>query len=99
MIRGSTPKHIFNLPIDTNNLSKIKIIYAQDDVILFTKEKDVCTCDGRVVSVRLTQEETFLFDCKKAVQIQIRAVTVGGDVLPSKIKLVSVGKCLDNEVL
>lgn len=99
MIRGSTPTHIFNLPIDTALLSKIRIIYAQDDEILFTKEKDVCACDGCRISVKLTQEETFMFDCKKSVQIQIRAATTAGDVVPSKIKLVSVEKCLDNEVL
>jgi hypothetical protein len=99
MIRGSTPTHIFNLPIDTSLLSKIRIIYAQDDKVLFKKEKDACQCEGCKVSVKLTQEETFLFDCTKAVQIQIRAATVAGDVVPSKLKLVSVEKCLDNEVL
>lgn len=99
MIRGSTPTHNFKLPIETDTLDKIRIIYAQDDNILFVKEKDDCTCDGSTISVKLTQEETFKFDCKKSVQIQIRVKTINGDVIPSKEKLVSVEKCLDNEVI
>ena len=99
MIRGSTPTHRFKLPIDTKNLSKIKIIYAQADEILFEKDLNACTCDGDVVTVKLTQEETFKFDCKKDVQIQLRVRTTSGDVIPSNIKIVDVGKCLDDEVL
>lgn len=98
-MRGTTPIHKFTLPIDTALLCKIKIIYAQDDNELLTKRDCDCTCDGRTITVKLTQEETFLFDCKKSVQIQLRAKTHDGDAVKSKIKLVSVGKCLDNEVI
>lgn len=99
MIRGSTPTHNFILPTDTKNFSKIKITYAQDDNILFEKDLNSCKCDGNIVTVKLTQEETFLLDCKKDVQIQMRVRTLNGDVIPSIIKLVDVGKCLDDEVL
>lgn len=99
MIRGSTPTHNFKLPIETDKIEKIRILYAQDDTVLFVKEIDDCKCDGCNVSVTLTQEETFKFNCKKLVQIQLRIKTINGDVIPSKETLVSVEKCLDNEVL
>lgn len=99
MIRGTTPTHIYTLPIDTALLSELKIIYAQADNILFEKVAAHCQMTENTASVTLTQEETFLFDCKMPVQIQVRALTVAGVALASPITLISVEKCLDNEVL
>lgn len=99
MIRGSTPTHKLKLPIDTSLLGNLKIVYSQDDKQVLTKYLKDCTLDGNIALVKLTQEETFLFDCKKDVEIQIRAKTLGGDVVPSKPKIISVEKCLDDEVL
>ena len=96
---GSTPTHTFTLPFGTDILRNFKITYGQDDKILITKYLANCECDGCTVKLRLSQEETFLFDSDKAVQIQMRVVTLGGDVIPSKVKLVEVDKCLDREVL
>lgn len=99
MIRGSTPTHIFTLPFDMGDADKVKIIYAQDDNILLTKERNACKIESNVVSVKLSQEETLLFDCKKQVQIQIRVLTAGEDSLVSDIIHVSVAKCLESEVM
>lgn len=99
MMRGTTPTHIFTLPFEANLLSNIRIIYTQGDEQVFVKEVKDCNIDGNTVTVRLTQEETFLFDCKKYVEIQVRALTHGGDVLNSNIMKESVERCLDNEVI
>ena len=99
MIRGTTPTHVFTLPFDTDLVKKVKVIYAQDDEIIVTKESAACECAGNVVTVKLTQEETLKFNCKKSVQIQMRILTKGGDALASEIKLVDVEKCLESEVL
>lgn len=99
MIRGTTPLHVFTLPLDTALCSKIKIIYAQDDEIVLTKTNDECDLNGNTVSVRLTQKETFLFDSDKHVQIQVRVLTATGEALVSGIKCIDVGKCLESEVL
>jgi hypothetical protein len=97
LIRGTTPLHIFTLPFDTEQIDKVRIIYAQDDRVIFTKEQ--CKCEGKVVSVKLTQEETLKFDCRKKVQIQMRILTKDGDALVSAIRSVVVEKCLESEVL
>ena len=99
MIRGTTPTHKFELPFDTAMLKEIKIIYGQDDNVLFAKRLSDCDLDGNMVSVTLAQEDTLQFNSEKLVQIQIRALTINGDAPATKIMLKSVYMCLDDEVL
>ena len=99
MIRGTTPTHTFNIPFDTSMVKEVKVTYAQDDTVVLEKRTSDCELDGQRIIVTLTQEDTFLFDCKKAVEIQIRVLTVGGDALGSVPEKVGVSKCLDDEVL
>ena len=99
MIRGTTPTHTFTLPFDVSNISKLKIIYAQNDSQIFCKGIEDCKLNGNTVSVSLTQSETLKFDHKKMVQIQLRVLSGGGDSLVSNVFNTSVGECLDNEVL
>lgn len=99
MIRGTTPEHKFTIPFDTALVDKVKIIYAQDDVVVFEKETADCVLDGMTVTTRLTQEDTLKLDHKKAVQIQLRILTTGGQALASIIEKVGVSQLLDDEVL
>lgn len=99
MIRGTTPTHIFTLPFETKLISNIRIIYTQGGERILVKEIGDCQLDGSTVTVRLTQEETFRFDCNKYVEIQVRALTHGGDALNSEIYKTSVERCLDTEVI
>jgi hypothetical protein len=99
MIRGTTPTHTFNIPFDTSLVDEVKITYAQEDEIILTKGTTDCTLENNAIKVTLSQEDTFKFDHAKAVQIQIRILTVGGEALASVIEKVGVSKCLDNEVL
>jgi hypothetical protein len=99
MIRGTTPTHVFTLPFDTALIREIKIIYAQNDNVVLEKKLAQCTLKGDTATVKLTQEETLLFNCHEYVQIQVRVLTLSGDALASTIERVSVGKCLENEVL
>jgi hypothetical protein len=99
VIRGTTPTHIFALPFDTETLKELKIIYAQDENIILEKTIKHCSLTDNTAIVKLTQEETLLFDCHKFVQIQVRVLTKNGDALASEIEHVRVGKCLESEVL
>lgn len=99
MYKGTTPTHIFNVSLDTTLIKEIKITYSQSDKEIFAKRTDDCTIEEGKISVKLTQEDTFLFECDKFVNIQVRILTLGGDCLTSSIVTVSVAKCLDNEVL
>ena len=99
MIRGTTPTHTFNIPFDTSTVSEVRVIYAQNDEVLFTKSKTDCVLENSTIKVTLTQEDTLKFDHTKAVQIQIRILTINGDALASIVEQIGVAKCLDNEVL
>lgn len=100
MRRLTTPTHIFNIPFETDLIEKMRIVYAQSEEIILTKELSDCVLSDKSVSVTLTQEETYLFDNKKhAVEIQLHILTTGGDSVVSNIIRVLVEKCLDTEVL
>ena len=99
MIQGTTPTHAFKVPIDTAIISNVRITYAQNGSVVLTKEKEDCKMGENLVSVKLTQEETFNFDEELPVDIQIRILTTGGDALASKVERVPLLTVLDGEVL
>lgn len=99
MIRGTTPTHIFTIPIDTSLIKEVRVAYAQDDVALVIKTTEDCSLADKTITTTLTQEDTFTFDCRKPVQIQLRVLTTGGKVFNSLVEIVGVSKCLSNEVL
>ena len=99
MIRGTTPTHIFRLPFETSALKEVRIIYSQNDEQILVKKTADCELNDNTISVTLTQEDTFKFDCTKCVQIQVRILTLEGQALASSIKHIKVDKCLDREVM
>lgn len=99
MRKGSTPTHTFTLPPGmAEKVSAIEITYEQEEQTILQKREQDCTIDGDMVSVTLSQEETFLFKEDVIVQIQIR-IKVDGKVLPSNIMRVSCKECLSSEVI
>ena len=103
---GSTPTHTFVLPEKTDIFKTAKITYCQTSAlnsdemeIILTKYLDDCEVSDNTLIVKLTQEETFLFDNNKIVEIQLRVVTVSGDALTSDPIIVTTKACFDNEVL
>lgn len=99
MKRGTTPTHIFTLPFDTETVKTARIIYSQSNEVIFVKTGDQLTLDGDTITVKLTQEDTLAFDCKKNVEIQVRVLTHSGDAMASDIEQVSPYRCLEDEVL
>lgn len=99
MLIGTTPTHTFDLPFKTDVISKIKVTYAQNGRVILEKRNEECAFNENTVALKLTQEDTFLFDYNKNVEIQARILTVGGDAIASKIRTISANKCLDSEVL
>ena len=104
MIRGTTPTHRFEFPAEftKDNLKRLVITYEQSDKVILEKtEKDVTfdTAAPNVAMITLTQEETFSFNPKLSVKIQIRALTKTEVALASPIFDVSCGDVLNTEVL
>jgi hypothetical protein len=99
MIQGTTPTHQFTIPMDATVVQMVRVVYAQKDKVLLVKEGDECRVEGNVIEVKLSQEETLLFDEFSSVQIQVRVLTTAGDALASDLIRVPCGAILDKEVL
>lgn len=99
MIVGTTPTHTFNIPFDTSLISKVRVVYSQNDKKVLTKTEEDCILENKTVSVTLTQSDTFKFDHKSPVEIQLRLLTNTGIVLGSVPKKIGVTKCLETEVI
>lgn len=99
MIRGTTPTHIFRLPIDTGTIKELRITYRQlGHTVLEKTEADVET-QAETVQFTLTQEEALLFRASYKVDLQVKVLLAGGAVMASKIMPVSVSEILNEEVL
>jgi hypothetical protein len=99
MFKGTTPTHEFEVDIDTAFIKTVKITYSQNDEEILVKRTEDCTLEGNKITTKLTQEDTFLFDCNELVQIQIRGLTHDGEALATDLMVTTVRKCLDDEVL
>lgn len=99
MIRGTTPTLEFTIPFDTSEITEAWVTLSQNDAVIIDKALSDCQCDARMLSVRLTQEETLKLscDCKTAVQIRVR--TKAGDALASNIFMVGTDRILKDGVI
>ena len=99
MTRGTTPTHIFTLPIFASNIDKLRITYSQGkDIVLEKTEADI-ERSGKTIKYTLTQEETLKFSAKLRVNIQVRVLTTDSMALASSVKKLSVSEVLNEEVL
>lgn len=99
-IPGTTPTHIFKIKsnLDITSIKKLLVVYAQDEKVLFEKTENDCEITENEIKVRLSQEETLLFDFEKFVEIQLQILTHGNDSLKSRVIKFTVGECLRCEV-
>lgn len=99
MIRGTTPTHIFKLPIDTSTIRQLRITYAQyGKTVLEVTEANVTMVDQEV-RYRLSQEDTLQFKLPAQVEVQIKVMTVDSNVMASPVMTLNVEKVLNTEVL
>lgn len=96
---GTTPTHTWTFPFDTSLVAEARMIYKQSGAEILRKETEHFTMEGQKLSVTLSQEETFLFDCRTPVKIQLRVRTTGGRVLKTTPISIRITECLDREVL
>lgn len=90
MYRLSTPTHDFILCIDPRDWIKFIVTYTQHDKIILEKNEtddyEIEECDEEgfyLLSLKLTQEETMLFNPKEKATVQIRCLYENGDTFPS----------------
>lgn len=99
MIRGTTPTHIFKVPLKASEIKSVEITYSQSDKEILQKTTSDCVIEDELISTTLTQEETLMFDHKFKVQFQVRILTSAGIALASKVIHMNAEQCLSDEVL
>ena len=99
MRRGTTPTHTFVLPFNVEAVQAVQIIYRQGGENVLVMDKDDCALTRNIISVRLTQEDTFAFKDSANVEIQIRVLTADGEATASDVMQVSCKECLTEDVL
>lgn len=100
MKRFTTPRFTFELEeLDTSMIKCLRVYFEQKDELILTKKTEHCTFDNNIIVVKLTQEETAMFDCKQCVRIQLHVLTVDGEALLSDPYDRYVGECLGTEVI
>ena len=99
MIRGTTPKLEVTIPFDTGQLAEAYITISQKGRIVIDKPLSEIICDGNVMSLHLTQDETLKLKADSISEIQIRVRTNTGEALASNIIQVSTERILkDGEI-
>ena len=99
MIKGTTPIHVFNIPLKASEIQNVEITYSQSDEVILQKGVADCIIEDDRITVKLTQEDTLKFNHKKKVQFQIRVLTVEGVAMSSRVMFMEAEQCLSNEEL
>ncbi len=99
MRQGTTPEFVFELPFDTEAIKNAKIIFVTYGGYKLEKRLDDCAFEGNKIRVRLSQAETFRFDCTHPLRVQLRVLTNEDEALTSDTFFVDINECLDKEVL
>lgn len=100
IIRGTTPKHDFELPYPIELIEEIRVIYGQNKKATFIKTKEDCIFNEDFFSVQLSQEETFLLTPKKNLYIEIRIKLIDGQVVRTEEPIIlRVLETMDEEVI
>ena len=100
MKRGTTPTHTFSVDVDLTSATVIYLTYKQGNETIVERDINNMTVTSDSIQVRLTQEETLLFNTAVNIQIQIRAGFSDGSRIASDILTVSpAGQILKDGVI
>ena len=99
MRKGTTPTLTFKLPVSISTLKTVKVSICQGEIALYKYLSDLTIVDEYTLKLSLTQKETFMFDDRNVVKIQLRVLTNDGIAPPTPIFTERLDKCLDDEVL
>ena len=106
MIRGSTQNLVFNIGINTGEVSQLWLTFSHSNRLnaeIFNKTKDDVILDGTTITVPLSQEETLALNenniKEKSDYIQLRVLLDDGQALASSIVEITVEHLLKAGVL
>ena len=106
MIRGTTQELIFDIGMNTEEVSQLWLTFSHSNRLnaeIFTKEINDVILSGTTIKVTLSQEETLLlnqYNLKdKIIYIQLRVLLNDGQALASSIVEMTVNHLLKGGVI
>jgi hypothetical protein len=99
MVKGSTPTFKLKLPVHSDIINTIEVIFVQENHSSLTVEGDRMTFDGYFVSFKLEDWETLEFAPGVIADLQLTLSTKDGDVYVSDIKKVAVRKKYPEDII
>lgn len=105
MYRLTTPTHRFLMDINPAEWTKFIISYAQHDTIILEKteqdahEIEVLEDTSYALCVKLTQEETSLFNPNEVAYVQIRCQYDSGDTFASEILKFRINNVMNDQII
>lgn len=102
MIKGTTPKLQFKLPIDTSTIIAAEVMLQYVDnhkEITIVKKLDECEVGANTITATLTQEETLALPAPATALVQLRVMTNDGTVLATDVQKVFIKTLLKEGVI
>lgn len=100
MIRQkTTPKHVFKIPFNTNDLTAVEVVYRQDRQIILTLRESELTMEDDTITAELTQEQTLKFDHNRPVEIQMAVMDLNGHAFTSRKVRIDVYEAISRDIL
>lgn len=99
MICGTTPTHVFEIPLLKSEIIEAWVMYAQGCRLILTKKTDALQIEDNKITCTLTQDETLKFEPRKMVDVQLKIKLTAGEVVASEITQVPAYVILDSDVI
>ena len=102
MIKGTTPRLHFNLPIDTAIIKAAEIVLQYVDnakTVTIERSLDECEVGEKSIAAVLTQEETLALPAPAIAKVQLRVLTIDDVALATLPFEVTVKELLKESVI
>lgn len=100
MRKGTEPIFEFTLPVDVSQIKRARVTVLCPVTNAFVKkETEDLEMEGNTIVCKLTQEDTFKFECNSWVDVQLRIRTIDDEPLTSPVFREFFERCLDSEVI
>ena len=97
--RGTTPVVTIQCDFDIASCRELYITFKQNKTVLEKRLSDV-NYVGKVITIKLTQEETLMFDdTAGVVYVQIRGIDTHGNAFATGIAAMDVNKIIKEGVI
>ena len=99
MIRGTTARITFNVPVETSEISVAYVTFDCNGSVVCEKKLSDLTLETNKIICQLTQAETLSFTAGSRVRVQLRARLKDGTTIANKIRDLPIGNVLKEGVI